>query len=83
MGHVGGMSMSDIHTAIVSLFVTVEIPRNRSLANIVVLIQHPDSAVAFAKPLYIDMKEKDTLAVVSSPHNSIPRRGFCHLVTRS
>ena len=76
MGHAGGMSMSDIHTAIVSLFVTVEIPRNRSLANIVVLIQHPDSAVAFAKPFYIGVKEKDALAVASSHHNRINRCDF-------
>ena len=83
MGHTGGMYVYDIRCNLINLFVTGSIPRNRSLANIVIYIQRPDSAVAFAKPLYIDMKEKDTLAVVSSPHNSIPRRGFCHLVTRS
>ena len=56
MGHTGGMSVSDIRCNLINLFVTGSIPRNRSLANIVISIQRPDSAVAFAKPLYIGVK---------------------------
>ena len=65
MGHSGDMSVSNIHCILINLFVTGSIPRNRSLANIVISIQRPDSNVAFGKPLYIDVKEKDNLAVAS------------------
>ena len=76
MGHAGDMSVSDIHCNLINLFVTGSIPRNRSLSNIVISIQCPDSNVVFEKPFYIGVKDKDTLAVASSPHNIINRRGF-------
>ena len=76
MGNSGDMSVSDIRFNLISLFVTGLIPRNCSLANIVISIQRPDSDVAFEKPLYIGVKEKDTLAVASSPHNRITRCNF-------
>ena len=78
MGNSGEMSVSDIHLNLISLFVKVLIPRNCSLANIVISIQHPDSDVTFEKPLYIGVKEKDTLAVASSPHN---RTTCCNFVS--
>ena len=76
MGHAGGMSMSDIGNDIISLFVTVTIPRNHFLANVVVLIQLPDYSLASTKPFYISVKEKGNLAVDSSPQKIIPHRGF-------
>ena len=76
MGYAGGISMSDISHDIISLFVTGTIPSNRFLANAVVSIQRPDYSLASAKPFCISVKEKDTLAVASSPQNIIPHRGF-------
>ena len=76
MEHAGGMSVSDIRCNLINLFVTGSIPCNCSLANIVISIQRPDSAVAFVKPFYIGMKEKDALSVASSHHNIITRCDF-------
>jgi hypothetical protein len=76
MGHAGGMKMSTIRRDVVSPFVSGAVPRNRALGNIVVPFQLPDSAVAFASPFYIGVKQQDTLAVASAPHNSIPSHGF-------
>ena len=47
MGHAGDMSVSDIHCNLINLFVTGSILRNRSLSNIVISIQCPDSNVVF------------------------------------
>ena len=76
MEHAGGMYVSDIRCNLIKLFVTGSIPRNRSLANIVISIQRPDSTVAFENPFYIGVKEKNILAVASSPHNRITRCDF-------
>ena len=76
MGHAGGMSMSDIRHDIISLFVTGTIPCYRLLTNVVVSIQRPDSSLESAKPFYISVKDKDTLAVASLPEKIIPNRGF-------
>ena len=76
MGHAGGMPMSEIRHDIISLFVTSTIPCNRLLANVLVSIQRPDSFLASAKPFRISLKDKDTLAVASSPKKIIPHRGF-------
>ena len=76
MEHAGGMYVSDIRCNLINLFVTVSIPHNLSLANIIISIQRPDSAVAFVKPFYIGMKEKDALSVASSHHNIITRCDF-------
>ena len=76
MEHTGGMYVSDICCNLINLFVTGSIPHNHSLANIVISIQRPDSAVAFENPFYIGVKEKNVLAVASSPHNRITRCDF-------
>ena len=67
MGQAGDMSMPDIRHDIISLFVTGTIPRNRFFASVVVLIQRPDSSLASEKPFYISVKDKNNLAVASSP----------------
>ena len=76
MGQSGGMSMYDIRHVIISLFVTGTIPRNRFFASVVVLIQRPDSSLASEKPFYISVKDKNNLAVASSPQKIIPHCGF-------
>ena len=61
MGHVGGMSMSNIRHDMISLFVTGTIPSNRFFANVVISIQRPDYSLASTNPFCISVKEKDTL----------------------
>ena len=56
MGHSGGMSVSDIRCNLINLSVTGSIPHNLSLANIIISIQRPDSAVVFEKPFCIGVK---------------------------
>jgi hypothetical protein len=75
MGHAGGMSMSGIRRGVLSPFVSNCVPRNRPLGNIVVPFQ-VGSMVAFMAPFHIGVRQKETLAVASPPHNSIPRHGF-------
>ena len=82
MEHAGGMSVSDIRCNLINLFVTGSIPHNLSLANIIVSIQRPYSAVVFAKPFFIGVKYKGTLAVASSHHNIITRCDFVSPVNK-